>query len=123
LPIREAKTEVWHPKVREWWSSVWKSPMASEFVGPDIRGGLYLLAELYQRRWSDADTKTLVALASEIRQQEIRFGLSPIDRRRLQWEIEKGETAAERTTTRRRATKLDEVAKTDPRSVLTLVAK
>src|SRR5688572_18507036 len=93
LPKREKATEVWHPKVLEWWSSVWKSPMAQEYVGPDIQGGLYLLAELYQCRWNDPDPSGLVKLAAEIRQQEIRFGLSPIDRRRLEWEIEKGDQA------------------------------
>jgi hypothetical protein len=122
LPDRESKTEVWHPKMLEWWASVWKSPMAQEFVGPDVRGGLYLLAELYQKRWSETETKGLVALAAEIRQQEVRFGLSPIDRRRLQWEIEKGETAEDRTKVRRNSRKLEQVSRKDPRDLLKVVS-
>src|SRR3990172_3209491 len=101
LPERESKAEVWHPRVIEWWRAVWRSPMAQEYLGADMRGGLYLLAELHQRRWTETDTKVLVALAAEIRQQEVRFGLSPIDRRRLQWEVAKGETAADETAKRR----------------------
>lgn len=89
--------------------------MASEFLDSDMRGGLFLLAELYQQRWTVADANTLVNVAKEIRQQEVRFGLSPIDRRRLQWEVEKGEQAVDRTATRRQA----KIASSkDPRDVL-----
>lgn len=121
LPKREASTEVWHERVIEWWKSVWTSPMAGEYLGPDMKGGLYLLAELHQRRWTEKDTKVLVALASEIRQQEVRFGLSPIDRRRLQWEIDKGEEAEEKVQKRRKLKKLEKVSTKDPRDVLRMV--
>jgi len=39
------------------------------------------------------ETRKRAALAQEIRMQGQRFGLSPIDRRRLQWEVERAETA------------------------------
>jgi preprotein translocase subunit SecD len=113
--------EDWHPRVIEWWHSVWTSPMAEEYLGADIKGGLYLLAELHQRRWTETQTAVLIGLAAEIRQQEIRFGLSPIDRRRLQWSIEQGETADERTKRRRESKQLTETSKKDPRNVLGLV--
>jgi len=96
--------------------------MAAEYLTADMKGGLYLLAELYQHRWSDPDTKTLIGLAAEIRQQEVRFGLSSMDRRRLQWEIEKGETAEDRTQKRRSSRKLDAASKKDPRDVLKVVS-
>jgi hypothetical protein len=118
LPPREKLAEVWHPRVLEWWDSVWTSPMAAEYLDADMRGGMFLLAELYQRRWTEADTKTLVGLASEIRHQEVRFGVSPIDRRRLQWEVEKAETAAEKTEKRHHSKRLAETSKKDPRDVL-----
>src|ERR1043166_502896 len=120
LPAREKGTELWHPKVLEWWTAVWTSPMAAEYLGADMKGGLFLLAELHQRRWTEPDTKVLVVLAAEIRQQEVRFGLSPIDRRRLQWEVEKGETASDRTEKRRSSKRLSETSKKDPRDVLKL---
>jgi hypothetical protein len=119
LPQRDSKTEKWHPKVLEWWSAVWKSPMAAEFLEADMRGGLFLLAELQQKRWTTNDVKEFVALSSEIRQQEVRFGLSPIDRRRLQWEVEKGEQAVERTARRRRAKEDDKKREgKDPRELM-----
>lgn len=121
LPKREGG---WHPRLREWWASVWRSPMAGEYLDADMRGGLFHLAYLHQLFWEVADlgiagVNKLPALAAEIRLQEVRFGLSPIDRRRLQWEVEKGETAAERTQTRRVAKRAAarKPAK-DPRSVL-----
>lgn len=115
LPEREKKSERWHPLVLAWWESVWRSPMASEFLDSDMRGGLYRLAELHQQFWSVDDGGKRVNIAKEIRQQEVGFGLSPIDRRRLQWEIERGEQAVDRTSSRRRA---KDVTGKDPRDVL-----
>lgn len=88
--------EAWHPNVLEWWESIWRSPMAREFLDADMRGGLYLLADLHQVRWTTTSRTGLLEAAREIRLQEVRFGLSPIDRRRLQWEVARGEEAERR---------------------------
>jgi hypothetical protein len=117
LPRREGG---WHPMVVEWWGSVWRSPMASEYLDADMRGGLYLLAELHQERWTATEPRVMVALAAEIRLQEVRFGLSPIDRSRLRWTIEQGETAAEKTEARRIGRATASKGK-DPRAVLKMV--
>lgn len=109
----------WHPMVVEWWHSVWTSPMASEYLDADMKGGLYQLASLHQDFWESTSRAARVACAAEIRLQEVRFGLSPIDRRRLQWEIEKGEGAAEKTQSRR-ARKAPTPGK-DPRQLLKAV--
>ena len=118
LPGREKSSECWHRKVLDWWQSVWRSPMAGEFLDSDVKGGLYLLAELYQTLWA-GEQKDVAKVAGEIRQQEVRFGLSPFDRRRLQWEIEKGEQAEERTQRRRG---IRAVEGKDPRDVLKRVS-
>ena len=48
--------------------------------------------------------------------QEQRYGLSPMDRRRLQWEIEKSEEAVEKGTKRRTTAKASTPqSKGDPR--------
>lgn len=93
--------------------------MASEYLDADMRGGLFLLADLHQLRWTLRDSVALKEIAGEIRLQEVRFGLSPIDRSRLRWTIDAGETAAERTEARRelKAPKKER----DPRSVLKAV--
>ena len=88
--------------------------MAEEYLETD-KDDLFLLAELRQAFYRAVDPALRQKLAAEIRQQGVRFGLSPIDRRRLQWEIEKGDQAAERTQ-RRKTSK--EVSGKDPREVL-----
>jgi hypothetical protein len=60
--------------------------MAAEFIEADI-DALYMLASLKDEFWTRAPGNG--KLASEIRQQEARFGLSPLDRRRLEWGLEK----------------------------------
>lgn len=109
----------WHPMVLEWWAGVWRSPMAAEYLEADMLGGLYLLADLHQLRWTAESRSALLSAAAEIRLQEVRFGLSPIDRRRLQWEVERGETAARATAQKRRPQPDPAV---DPRAVLRAVS-
>jgi len=61
--------------------------MAAEFLRADVHG-LYILAELVDAFWTDPED---LKLAAEIRQHRMAFGLTPIDRRRLQWEVERVE--------------------------------
>lgn len=118
LPARTDGCD-WHPMVMEWWESVWRSPMASEYLDADMRGGLYLLADLYQVRWNATSHTGLIEAAKEIRLQEVRFGLTPIDRRRLQWEVERGEQAAEKVSQRRQTKRAQKESKGgDPRNGL-----
>jgi len=112
LPPRD-----WHPKTLAWWTDVWASPMAPEYDDSD-RHGLFLLAVLIDEFWL-APSKEL---ASEIRLQRQSFGLSPIDRRRLQWEIDRGDEASERTSKRRaKPAPKAEGGSSDPRSILHVV--
>lgn len=109
----------WHPMVEEWWAGAWRSPMASEWLDSDMHGGLYLLADLYEARWlARDDPKELRELSKEIRTLSAEFGLTPMTRRRLQWEVEKGEQAAERTETRRKTKTPARKPRPDHRSVL-----
>lgn len=119
-PDKDGKKQDWHPGVIEWWESVWRSPMASEYLDTDMKGGLYLLADLHQLRWTSRDSKELQGFSAEIRLQEVRFGLSPVDRSRLRWVISQGEEAAERTEARRQG-KTPKAKGKDPRSVLKMV--
>ncbi len=84
--------------------------MAPEFDGSDIHG-LYLLATLVNAFWIEPSQ----ALAAEIRLQRQCYGLTPIDRRRLQWEIERGEQAEASTQERRNESKPRAAKKTLPK--------
>lgn len=117
LPSRDDE-QPWHPMVLEWWEAVWRSPMAPEFLDADMKGGLYLLADLHQLRWTAMSRSALIEAAKEIRLQEVRFGLSPIDRRRLQWEVARGEEAEKRRSGRTPKPKDDDARGGDPRAAL-----
>lgn len=73
----------WHPLTLAWWKDVWRSPMAPLFLEQDIHG-LFVLAELVDQFWHAPSADA----AKELRLQRGYFGLTPIDRRRLQWELE-----------------------------------
>lgn len=89
--------------------------MAHEYLDADVHG-LYRLAVLVDQFWADPSP----VLAAEIRLEQQCFGLTPIDRRRLQWEIERGESAAIRTQQRQVQRVINEGE--DPRKVLQVLA-
>ncbi len=111
----------WHSMTRAWWTDIWSSPMAPEYDDSD-KHGLFMLAVLVNDFWLAEGQREKRDLAAEIRQQGQRFGLSPIDRRRLQWEIERTEEAKDKGVKRRtRAAEKPASAGGDPRSVLRAV--
>jgi hypothetical protein len=106
MPKREDGKK-WHPLTVAWWKDVWHSPMAREFLEVD-RHALIRLAMLIDRFW-EAPAKEL---AAEIRLEQQAFGLTPLDRRRLQWTVEQEEA---RTRTRQVPVETEAV---DPRKIL-----
>lgn len=120
VPELPERAEPWHELTYAWWRAVWESPMAPEFERDADSHGLFMLAQLRDDFWSVPPDKPRVRaeIAAEIRLQEQRFGLSPIDRRRLQWEIERGEDASDRTRQRRARTIQAVDPSDDPRSAL-----
>lgn len=119
LPPLEDERQ-WHPMTLLWWQDVWKSPMASEYVTADAHG-LYRLAMLVEAFWRSPNKD----LAGEIRLQEQRYGLSPLDRRRLEWTVESADEAKDRGRARRqRQTPSAPAAggKKDPRGGLSVVS-
>lgn len=87
----------WHPMTRTWWAELWAAPMAAEYH-PSDRHALYILAALVDQFWQ----KPTKDLAGEIRLQRQAFGLTPYDRRRLEWTIEAAEESKDRGTQRRK---------------------
>jgi hypothetical protein len=114
--LPEAPLGEWHPMTLAWWADIWSSPMAPEFDASDAHG-LFALAMLTEDFWRSASPGERMKLAAEIRQQGQRYGLSPIDRRRLQWEIERTEEAQEKGAVRRASR--PKRGASDPRSALT----
>jgi hypothetical protein len=75
----------WLDSTREWWTTIWSSPMATIWVEADIEP-LCRLACL-KDEFDRGERGQLVA----IQNLEDRYGLSPKARRQLQWEIKQGE--------------------------------
>jgi hypothetical protein len=71
---------------RAWWKTVWASPMAHAWLDADVPA-LVRLASLVNRVHTETASASTLA---EIRQLEDRYGLSPLARRRLQWEVAQG---------------------------------
>lgn len=109
LPRRPEGHE-WDPRTLAWWRDLRRSPMSAEFIESD-RHGLFLLADLVDRYWKTGSLN----VAKEIRLQGASFGLTPIDRRRLQWEV-KPSGSQERTVRRTVEAPAD-----DPRRLLAIV--
>jgi hypothetical protein len=95
----------WHPLTVAWWIDTWTSPMAQAFEPADIHG-LFILAVLIDAFWEHPTPDK----AAEIRLQRQPFGLTPIDRNRLQWVIDR---PTEEATKPKKPTK-----KRDPRAAL-----
>lgn len=75
----------WHPLARGWWDVVWASPMArEEWIDADVPN-LLMLVSLVDDYWRFGDK----GVAAEVRQQSREFGISPMSRRTLQWEIKR----------------------------------
>jgi hypothetical protein len=104
--------EKWHRRTREFWRDVWASPMVGEYLKADTNA-LLMLAVLVDRFWKKPDA----TLAAEVRRQREAFGLTPIDRRRLQWEIVRTEEAEKK----RRSRPAAPTPATDPRQALRAV--
>lgn len=76
-------SEDWHPLTVAWWQDVWTSPMAKQFLSAD-KHSLYRLLLMVQEFWRRPN----VELSKDIDKAQQAFGLTPLDRRRLEWVIE-----------------------------------
>ena len=93
----------WNPAVVRWWRSIWSSPMSAEFSESDIHG-LYLACKQLQESLNPRNKPTeQAAFMTKFEQSTRNFGLNPMSRRSLQWEIDRGDEAADRTDRRRQA--------------------
>ena len=91
---------------RAYWETIWRSPMAVAFIDSDVFPLSRLCTLVDRRERVEAGDPEVFRLGqnegevevlrgfdgdAEIRQLEDRYGLSPIARRRLQWEIGQAE--------------------------------
>ncbi len=90
----EPRTLDWRPATRAWWDTIWASPIAGEWVDADVPG-LLQLAVLVDEFATTGDRQ----VHAEIRMASREFGLSPLSRRTLQWEVKRVEAAQSQPVT------------------------
>jgi hypothetical protein len=73
-----------HAMTLAWWTTIWASPMVAEWVDADVPG-LIALAILWDGFYRTGDPRT----HAEARMATREFGLSPLSRRQLQWEVKR----------------------------------
>lgn len=100
----------WEELTLAWWQSVWSSPMASQYLESDYFT-LLRLAVLQDKFWK----KPSNTVAAEIRMLERDFGLSPLNRKRLEWTTN---AAEESTDKRERRRSKGAIIPHDPREAL-----
>ena len=106
------KQREWNAMTLRWWRDVWSSPMAGEYLRADEHA-LLRLAMLIDMFWTEPSRD----LAAEIRLQQQAFGLTPLDRVRLEWSIEQAEQARDRGD-RQRIKRAIIIGGDDPRELL-----
>ena len=92
----------WHPQTLAWWKDIWPSPMAAEWHESD-KHGLFRLADLIDNYWRATSLADKLKAAPEIRLTAAPYGLTPIDRRKLEWTIEGADKAVAEGEQRRKA--------------------
>lgn len=108
----------WHPEAIHWWNDVWASPMSPEWDESDVHN-VTLCAMLINDVWRAETTKERRDAMAEFRLQRKDLGLSPYDRRRLEWTIETAKDAtAKGQSKREKAKPATKPAGEDPRSGL-----
>lgn len=123
-PALPDRAEGWHDMTREWWEDIWSSPMSPEWDDSDVHG-VFVLAAIYDDIWRGDSPRERKDAAGEYRLQRKDFGLTPYDRRRLEWTIEQADEAQAKGRRRRsedpRETSPAPAASGDPRAALRVV--
>ena len=119
-PKLPSRPDGWHEMTVQWWADIWASPMSPEWDESDVHN-VYLLAMIYDDIWTAEGARERAQAASEYRQQRKDLGLTPFDRRRLEWTIEQADEARDKGDRRRSSAPRQESpkgGKPDPRSTL-----
>lgn len=104
----------WHPRTLQWWGMIWSSPVTVFWLSCD-QAELIKLAVLEDQFWKHPTPQ----IAAEIRLQRQCFGLTSLDRRRLQWEVNRAEESERKK--KPVAPQMQDQAEDDPRHGLTAV--
>lgn len=117
----------WHPLTRQWWVDVWTSPMSKEWHPATDMHNVFAAALHYNDMWRATSAADRQKADAAFQKREAALGLTPYDRRRLEWTIATAEDATSRSARRRQAGEAStaaapKVGKADPRASLSVVS-
>jgi len=87
VPELPASETGWHELTEQAWNRWWSSPVSSAWDMQADLDGLFALAAVLDDFWREPTTNRYDA----VRKGMQAYGLSPIDRRRLEWTIDRPE--------------------------------
>ena len=76
----------WLKITREWWATIWASPMATQWQDADVPG-LVEMAMFRQWMFTTGRFEDQMKLADQVQKRADKFGLSPKGRKDLRWVI------------------------------------
>ncbi|WIC89623.1 terminase small subunit [Rhodococcus phage Apiary] len=101
----------WSQAVKDWWEDIWSSPMSNEYHDADVHG-LYLACFYLQQTLNPYLKMSDRLNASKSYENAVKnFGLTPLSRRSLQWEIERADQAQAQGQKRRARSSGEEAPK------------
>lgn len=127
VPELPDRAEGWHALTVQWWSDVWTSPMSDEWHPSTDLHNVYAAAMHYDDMWRAETAAERQKADAAFQKREAALGLTPYDRRRLEWSIETAEEAKDRGRQRRTRTQPPAPSpvgggKSDPRAALSVVS-
>jgi hypothetical protein len=111
----------WHPQVVAWWNAVWSSPMAEEWHAETDEHNVLLAAVHLDDFWWASDPVMRQKADAAFKKTITPLGLTPYDRRRLEWVIASAGDATDQRNRKRGATPVADgrkaqVKRVDPRA-------
>ena len=116
--ILSATDGKWDPHAVEEWEEIWRSPMATMFIPTDGYALLKYIV-LVNNFWQSEDPEYQKSLHAEIRITRKDFGLTPIARASLHWEINKAAESDEKRKSKAAGRKTPYVEADRPYDALT----
>lgn len=126
IPLLPERPQGWHQMTQTYWADIWTSPMEGQWDDSDFHNVL-IVTMLYDDAMRAETAKDRKEAFAELRQQRMSLGLSPYDRRRLEWTIETAEEAKDKGQRRRSSgpkpqTQEAPAKAADPRAGLSVVS-
>lgn len=106
----------WHSEVVKWWNAVWSSPMEQEWHVDTDYYNLVAAAMHLDDMWMAEDAGSRQKADTAFVKRIATLGLTPYDRRRLEWTIASAGEATDRRNRRRGATPIGDAPSQPPRS-------